>query len=170
MQVSTSVNQLIVGYIPPCGDTNTIGLIKVRDAYPFGVDPKWQGTRNDDVYPTGVAQMNRGIILSYFKAKFFGENINICLSVELIVPICSTDDFHEQFMRLPLTSHNCNVVLWISSSVSRNDLYRRKPAFSRTVPSGSSCFDNQLLITMFLHFQHPLILSALTTFSVEETT
>lgn len=68
-------------------DATTIGLIKVRDTYPFGVDPKWHGTRSELPFLNslkmkmsillGVAQMNLGIILSYFNAKFFGENINI---------------------------------------------------------------------------------------------
>ncbi|XP_038884966.1 V-type proton ATPase subunit a2-like isoform X2 [Benincasa hispida] len=70
-----------------CRDATTIGLIKVHDTYPFGVDPKWHGTRSELPFLNslkmkmsillGVAQMNLGIILSYFNAKFFGENINI---------------------------------------------------------------------------------------------
>ncbi|XP_022144381.1 V-type proton ATPase subunit a2-like [Momordica charantia] len=70
-----------------CRDATTIGLIKVRDTYLFGVDPKWHGTRSELPFLNslkmkmsillGVAQMNLGIILSYFNAKFFGENINI---------------------------------------------------------------------------------------------
>ncbi|KAK0575468.1 hypothetical protein LWI29_001122 [Acer saccharum] len=72
---------------PSCRDAFTIGLIKVRDTYPFGVDPKWHGTRSELPFLNslkmkmsillGVAQMNLGIILSYFNAKFFGNNINI---------------------------------------------------------------------------------------------
>lgn len=64
-----------------------MGLIKVRDTYPFGVDPKWHGTRSELPYLNslkmkmsillGVAQMNLGIILSYFNAKFFGDDLNI---------------------------------------------------------------------------------------------
>ncbi|KAL5845213.1 hypothetical protein ACOSQ4_011171 [Xanthoceras sorbifolium] len=70
-----------------CRDASTIGLIKVRDTYPFGVDPKWHGSRSELPYLNslkmkmsillGVAQMNLGIILSYFNAKFFGNDINI---------------------------------------------------------------------------------------------
>ncbi|KAG6585562.1 V-type proton ATPase subunit a2-like [Cucurbita moschata] len=70
-----------------CRDATTIGLIKVRDTYPFGVDPKWHGTRSELPFLNslkmkmsillGVAQMNLGIILSYFNAKFFEEKINI---------------------------------------------------------------------------------------------
>lgn len=72
---------------PSCSEAATVGLIKVRDTYPFGVDPKWHGTRSELPYLNslkmkmsillGVAQMNLGIILSYFNAKFFGDDINI---------------------------------------------------------------------------------------------
>ncbi|KAL1810890.1 hypothetical protein DCAR_0622991 [Daucus carota subsp. sativus] len=72
---------------PSCGDSTTMGLIKVRDTYPFGVDPAWHGTRSELPYLNslkmkmsillGVAQMNLGIILSFFNAKFFGSAVNI---------------------------------------------------------------------------------------------
>ncbi|KAK9270985.1 hypothetical protein L1049_026573 [Liquidambar formosana] len=72
---------------PSCRDASTVGLIKVRATYPFGVDPKWHGTRSELPFLNslkmkmsillGVAQMNLGIIMSYFNAKFFGNNINI---------------------------------------------------------------------------------------------
>ncbi|XVE67022.1 hypothetical protein DITRI_Ditri08aG0126900 [Diplodiscus trichospermus] len=70
-----------------CQDASTVGLIKVRDAYPFGVDPAWHGTRSELPFLNslkmkmsillGVAQMNLGIILSYFNATFFGNSLNI---------------------------------------------------------------------------------------------
>ncbi|GLT30626.1 hypothetical protein SLA2020_054180 [Shorea laevis] len=70
-----------------CRDASTIGLIKVRDTYPFGVDPVWHGTRSELPFLNslkmkmsiliGVAQMNLGIILSYFNATFFRNNINV---------------------------------------------------------------------------------------------
>ncbi|OVA20380.1 ATPase [Macleaya cordata] len=70
-----------------CSDTTTWGLIKVRDTYPFGVDPKWHGTRSELPFLNslkmkmsillGVAQMNLGIILSYFNAKFFKNSVNV---------------------------------------------------------------------------------------------
>ena len=70
-----------------CSDATTMGLIKVRGTYPFGVDPKWHGTRSELPFLNslkmkmsillGVAQMNLGIILSYFNAKFFNDNLNI---------------------------------------------------------------------------------------------
>lgn len=70
-----------------CSDAPTAGLIKVRATYPFGVDPKWHGTRSELPFLNslkmkmsillGVAQMNLGIIMSYFNAKFFGNNLNI---------------------------------------------------------------------------------------------
>lgn len=88
---------------PSCRDATTIGLMKVHDTYPFGVDPKWHGTRSELPFLNslkmkmsillGVAQMNLGIILSYFNAKFFKDNLNICLfgylSLLIIVKWCT---------------------------------------------------------------------------------
>ncbi|XP_024969229.1 V-type proton ATPase subunit a3-like [Cynara cardunculus var. scolymus] len=70
-----------------CRDATTIGLIKVRNTYPFGVDPVWHGTRSELPFLNslkmkmsillGVAQMNLGIIMSYFNAKFFQNDLDI---------------------------------------------------------------------------------------------
>lgn len=59
----------------------------MHGTYPFGVDPKWHGTRSELPFLNslkmkmsillGVAQMNLGIILSYFNAKYFENDINI---------------------------------------------------------------------------------------------
>uniref|UniRef100_A0A1D1Y150 V-type proton ATPase subunit a n=1 Tax=Anthurium amnicola TaxID=1678845 RepID=A0A1D1Y150_9ARAE len=72
---------------PSCRDSSTEGLIKVRRPYPFGVDPAWHGSRSELPFLNslkmkmsiliGVAQMNLGIVLSYFNAKFFQNNLNI---------------------------------------------------------------------------------------------
>ncbi|KAI3767091.1 hypothetical protein L2E82_17176 [Cichorium intybus] len=72
---------------PSCRDATTMGLIKVRETYPFGVDPVWHGTRSELPFLNslkmkmsillGVAQMNLGIIISYFNAKFFRNDIDI---------------------------------------------------------------------------------------------
>uniref|UniRef100_A0A0E0QX12 V-type proton ATPase subunit a n=1 Tax=Oryza rufipogon TaxID=4529 RepID=A0A0E0QX12_ORYRU len=72
---------------PSCGDATTEGLIKVRPAYSFGVDPVWHGSRSELPFLNslkmklsiliGVAQMNLGIMMSYFNAKFFRNAINV---------------------------------------------------------------------------------------------
>lgn len=68
-------------------EATTIGLIKVRDTYPFGLDPVWHGTRSELPFLNslkmkmsillGVSQMNLGIIMSYFNARFFKSSVNI---------------------------------------------------------------------------------------------
>ncbi|KAJ0818630.1 putative V-type ATPase, V0 complex, 116kDa subunit family [Helianthus annuus] len=70
-----------------CSDATTIGLIKVRNTYPFGLDPVWHGSRSELPFLNsmkmkmsillGMAQMNLGIILSYFNGKFFRNDIDI---------------------------------------------------------------------------------------------
>ncbi|XP_043702554.1 V-type proton ATPase subunit a1-like isoform X2 [Telopea speciosissima] len=70
-----------------CSDARTTGLIKYRDTYPFGVDPSWRGNRSELPFLNslkmkmsilfGVAQMNLGIILSYFNARFFASSLDI---------------------------------------------------------------------------------------------
>ncbi|KAL3518326.1 hypothetical protein ACH5RR_020915 [Cinchona calisaya] len=70
-----------------CSDAHSIGLVKYRDPYPFGVDPSWRGSRTELPFLNslkmkfsillGVVQMNLGIILSYFNARFFGDSLDI---------------------------------------------------------------------------------------------
>ncbi|XWS52726.1 hypothetical protein CRYUN_Cryun11dG0095100 [Craigia yunnanensis] len=70
-----------------CSDARSAGLIKFRDPYPFGVDPSWRGSRTELPFLNslkmkmsillGVAQMNLGIILSYFNARFFRSSLDI---------------------------------------------------------------------------------------------
>ncbi|GLT37296.1 hypothetical protein SLA2020_116250 [Shorea laevis] len=70
-----------------CRDAQSAGLVKYRDPYPFGVDPSWRGSRSELPFLNsvkmkmsillGVAQMNLGIILSYFNACFFGSSLDI---------------------------------------------------------------------------------------------
>ncbi|CAA6656874.1 unnamed protein product [Spirodela intermedia] len=55
--------------------------------YRFGVDPRWRGSRTELPFLNslkmkmsilfGVTQMNLGIILSFFNAKFFGTSLDI---------------------------------------------------------------------------------------------
>ncbi|CAK9314443.1 unnamed protein product [Citrullus colocynthis] len=70
-----------------CSDAHTVGLVKYRDPYPFGVDPSWRGSRSELPFLNslkmklsillGIAQMNLGIILSYFNARFTGSSLDI---------------------------------------------------------------------------------------------
>ncbi|WVZ02515.1 hypothetical protein V8G54_023321 [Vigna mungo] len=70
-----------------CRDATTVGMIKVRDTYPFGVDPVWHGTRSELPFLNslkmkmsillGVAQMNLGIVMSYCNAIFFRNRVNV---------------------------------------------------------------------------------------------
>ncbi|WZZ40818.1 hypothetical protein YC2023_037077 [Brassica napus] len=70
-----------------CSDAYTAGLVKYRDPYPFGVDPSWRGSRSELPYLNslkmkmsillGIAQMNLGLILSFFNARFFGSSLDI---------------------------------------------------------------------------------------------
>ncbi|KAI3769710.1 hypothetical protein L6452_00823 [Arctium lappa] len=70
-----------------CSEATTIGLIKGRDTYPFGVDPAWHGSRSELPFLNslkmkmsiliGVAQMNLGIIMSFFNAVYFRNAVNI---------------------------------------------------------------------------------------------
>ncbi|XP_052490695.1 V-type proton ATPase subunit a1 [Gossypium raimondii] len=70
-----------------CSDAKSAGLIKFRDPYPFGVDPSWRGSRSELPFLNslkmkmsillGVAQMNLGIVLSYFNARFFRSSLDI---------------------------------------------------------------------------------------------
>ncbi|KAH6814075.1 vacuolar proton ATPase A1 [Perilla frutescens var. frutescens] len=70
-----------------CSDSNSIGLVKYQDTYPFGVDPSWRGSRSELPFLNslkmkmsilfGIAQMNLGIVLSYFNALYFGNSLDI---------------------------------------------------------------------------------------------
>ncbi|KAI3450508.1 hypothetical protein Pfo_007173 [Paulownia fortunei] len=70
-----------------CSDSRSVGLVKYRDTYPFGVDPSWRGSRSELPFLNslkmkmsilfGIAQMNLGIILSYFNGRYFGNSLDI---------------------------------------------------------------------------------------------
>ncbi|XP_008805029.1 V-type proton ATPase subunit a1-like [Phoenix dactylifera] len=70
-----------------CSDARTTGLVKYHDPYPFGVDPRWRGSLSELPFLNslkmkmsilfGVSQMNLGIILGYFNAKFRGSSLDI---------------------------------------------------------------------------------------------
>lgn len=67
-------------------DAHSVGLVKFQDAYPFGVDPSWRGSRSELPFLNslkmkmsillGVTQMNLGIILSYFNARFCHNSLD----------------------------------------------------------------------------------------------
>ncbi|KAH7862108.1 hypothetical protein Vadar_000035 [Vaccinium darrowii] len=69
-----------------CSDAYSVGLVKFQDAYPFGVDPSWRGSRSELPFLNslkmkmsillGVTQMNLGILLSYFNARFFHNSLD----------------------------------------------------------------------------------------------
>ncbi|KAK3036820.1 hypothetical protein RJ639_031298 [Escallonia herrerae] len=70
-----------------CSDAHSVGLVKYGSTYPFGVDPKWRGSRTELPFLNslkmkmsillGVSQMNLGILLSYFNARFFSSSLDI---------------------------------------------------------------------------------------------
>ncbi|PNT67220.1 hypothetical protein BRADI_3g22870v3 [Brachypodium distachyon] len=72
---------------PSCVDATSEGLIKVRQTYPFGVDPVWHGSRSELPFLNslkmkmsiliGVSQMNLGIVMSFFNAKYFKNSVNV---------------------------------------------------------------------------------------------
>lgn len=81
--------------VPLSSDARTAGLVKIREPYPFGVDPSWRGSRTELPFLNslkmkmsillGVAQMNLGIILSYFNARFFRSSLDIrCFSFSCV--------------------------------------------------------------------------------------
>ncbi|KAE8673646.1 V-type proton ATPase subunit a1 [Hibiscus syriacus] len=87
LQTYLSLEALWKCYLEGAIDAQTAGLIKFRDPYPFGVDPSWRGSRSELPFLNslkmkmsillGVAQMNLGIILSYFNARFFRNSLDI---------------------------------------------------------------------------------------------
>ncbi|KAK6926840.1 V-type ATPase, V0 complex, 116kDa subunit family [Dillenia turbinata] len=94
-----------------CSDAYTVGLVKYQDPYPFGVDPSWRGSHSELPFLNslkmkmsillGVAQMNLGIILSYFNARFFGNSLDIrhqfadLYHVMIYMFLSPTDDLGE---------------------------------------------------------------------------
>ncbi|KAM7258777.1 hypothetical protein ACFE04_014518 [Oxalis oulophora] len=71
-----------------CSDAHTVGLVKFQDEpYPFGVDPSWRGSRSELPFLNslkmkmsillGIAQMNLGLVLSFFNARFFSSSLDI---------------------------------------------------------------------------------------------
>lgn len=85
-------------------DAYTAGLVKYREPYPFGVDPSWRGSRSELPFLNslkmkmsillGVTQMNLGIILSYFDARFFGSSLDIrFVFLSTSIPLTTASSF-----------------------------------------------------------------------------
>ncbi|KAH9661042.1 V-type proton ATPase subunit a1 [Citrus sinensis] len=93
-----------------CSDAYTAGLVKYREPYPFGVDPSWRGSRSELPFLNslkmkmsillGVTQMNLGIILSYFDARFFGSSLDIRQESEVILYLGARYQFVPQLIFL----------------------------------------------------------------------
>lgn len=71
-----------------CRMASTAGLVKYRAApYEFGVDPVWHGSRSELPFTNslkmkmsillGISQMNLGILLSYFNARYFRSALDV---------------------------------------------------------------------------------------------
>lgn len=80
-----SVSQLL--YISP-RSASTNGLVKwSSDPYAFGLDSVWHGSRSELPFTNslkmkmsilmGISQMNLGIILSYFNARYFRSALDV---------------------------------------------------------------------------------------------
>ena len=79
-------------------NADKVGLIKYQDPYPFGVDPSWRGSRTELPFLNslkmkmsilfGVTQMNLGIVLSYFNARFFSSSLDIRCVLSLLHCFC----------------------------------------------------------------------------------
>eukprot|EP00897_Mesotaenium_endlicherianum_P007882 jgi/Mesen1/7121/ME000369S06443 len=71
---------------PDCSDSTTVGLIKARQTYPFGVDPSWHGSRSELTFLNslkmkmsillGLSQMMLGIFMSFYNARYFRKPLN----------------------------------------------------------------------------------------------
>ncbi|XP_071923443.1 V-type proton ATPase subunit a3 isoform X3 [Coffea arabica] len=146
-----------------CRDASTVGLIKVRGTYPFGVDPKWHGTRSELPFLNslkmkmsillGIAQMNLGIVLSYFNAKFFGNDINIWyqfvpqiiflnslfgyLSLLIIVKWCSgsqADLYHVMIYMFLSPTADLDSFAIVCACCCSMDVISKAPSFEEAAP------------------------------------
>ena len=113
-------------------DAHSAGLIKFRDPYPFGVDPSWRGSRTELPFLNslkmkmsillGVAQMNLGIILSYFNAHFFRNSLDIrCVFLPLTYTLFST--CFPWVMKLELTLHLVVRYQFVPQMIFLNSLF-----------------------------------------------
>lgn len=71
-----------------CRTATTTGVVKYTpEPYAFGVDPIWHGSRSELPFTNslkmkmsillGISQMNLGILLSYFNARYFRSALDV---------------------------------------------------------------------------------------------
>ena len=83
----TSADAMMMDHtLCPTAFTSGLAMTTPGAPYPVGVDPAWHGTRSELPYLNsmkmkmsivfGVAQMNLGIILSYFNQKYFADMLS----------------------------------------------------------------------------------------------
>ncbi|KAK6144477.1 hypothetical protein DH2020_021297 [Rehmannia glutinosa] len=99
-----------------CSDARSVGLIKDRDTYPFGVDPSWRGSRSELPFLNslkmkmsilfGVAQMNLGILLSYFNARYFSNSLDIRFQGRTYGILGTSDMYNDEEPDSARQSHN----------------------------------------------------------------
>ncbi|KAL6276006.1 hypothetical protein ACE6H2_019607 [Prunus campanulata] len=137
-----------------CSEAYTIGLIKYRDPYPFGVDPSWRGSRSELPFLNslkmkmsillGVAQMNLGILLSYFNARFFSSSIDI--RYQFVPQIIFLNSLFGYLSLLI-------VIKWCTGSQA--DLYHGSVFADHFVAFGSNCSSMDALSKTFYFEEAP---------------
>ncbi|KDD73719.1 V-type ATPase, partial [Helicosporidium sp. ATCC 50920] len=80
----------------PSAFVQGLAMRAAHDAYPFGVDPAWHGTRTELPFLNsvkmkmsivmGVVQMNAGIVMSYLNQRYFGDALStVCEFVPQVI-------------------------------------------------------------------------------------
>ncbi|KAG7020475.1 V-type proton ATPase subunit a3 [Cucurbita argyrosperma subsp. argyrosperma] len=152
-----------------CRDATTIGLIKVRDTYPFGVDPKWHGTRSELPFLNSLKmKMYQFVPQMIFLNSLFGY-----LSLLIIVKWCSgsqadlyhvmiymflspTDDLGEnelfpgqQFVQVLLLLAALTAVPWML--LPKPFLLRKQNAEHHSSPSHDDFDFSEVFVHQLIH-------------------